>query len=162
MYVRKMYVFKTPFYEPKYKEFYSVNELTKFLQNFDFMQPHEVRNFSAGLPEFQIGAKISFSVNGNFCESDVLWGPKFLAGRCVHIVDKKVFAFLPMDKISDDKTNFIGREYKPIQIRPGLTNAVIDLATMRQLWPNCHKKVDTELTKFFLYIAKKKYYIKPR
>ena len=55
-----VFVFRTPFYEPRYQEFYNITHLKEFLTEFNFMAPHAVSNLSTGLPEFQLGTKLEF------------------------------------------------------------------------------------------------------
>lgn len=160
MHVRKLFVFKTPFYSPKYKEFYSIEELREFLKGFDFMKPHTVSNFSTGLPEFQVGVKVLFGIDGEIVQSEVYWGPRFIVGRGVSVEDKKIYALVPMDKASISKNGLVEREYKFVKLPNGTVDAVIDLRNMYQLWPKCHKRTKTEFDKFISFILRKQYRIR--
>ncbi len=97
MYVRPLIVFKTPFYEPRYKQFRNPSELQKFLTVFDFMRPHMCSRLQTGMPEFQLGTKLEFTIDGYFCESDVKWGPRFIVARAVTNNQGRIFADIPTD-----------------------------------------------------------------
>lgn len=147
MQVNTVYVFKPPFYTPNYKEFYSSHELKDFLQNFNFMRVHESKEFNTGLPEFQLGYRIGVIINGFYYKSDVKWGPRFIAGKRVREEkDGKIFASVPMDKISD--TKIIKREYQEVRFSKNMADAIINMDSLNQIWPK-HQKFNSELLKFF-------------
>ena len=153
--MRIFYVFKTPFYQPKYKEFYNFDELKKFLQSFNFMQPHFSSNIPTGLPEFQLGCCFGLKINGDFCKSEIKWGPKFIVGRNVRKDENgKVFITVPMDvKGNQAQQDLVFREYKEIRFNKNMADAIIDLDSLRQIWPK-RKKTKTELVRFFMTAAK--------
>lgn len=160
MHVRKVFVFKTPFYSPQYEEFYSAEELTKFLKNFDFMAPHKQNRYSTGLPEFQLGSKVLFGINGEFVESKVQWGPRFIVGLHIWHEDKQIKALVPMDKKSVNWAGLVEREYKEVKIPIGRADVIIDLRSMYQLWPKCYRRTKTELDKFIGSVLKKRYHVR--
>ncbi len=161
MKVETVYVFKTDFYAPKYKEFDNKHKLKNFLEDFDFMESHKPSNFPTGLPEFTLGVCVKLKIKGVLYKSDVKWGPKFLVGRFVRQDDKgKLFAKVPMDKPGRNLP-MIEREYKEVPFKKHSADAVIDLDRMLQVWP-VRNKSRTELAKFFNRAAKEKNKIKIR
>lgn len=104
MYVRPLIVFKTPFYEPRYKQFRNPSELQKFLTVFDFMRPHMCSRLQTGMPEFQLGTKLEFTIDGYFCES--------IVARAVTNNQGRIFADIPTDAPGgDDDSMLVTREY---------------------------------------------------
>ena len=99
-----VFVFRTPFYEPRYQEFYNIAHLKEFLTEFNFMAPHAVSNLSTGLPEFQLGTKLEFTIDGYFCES--------IVARAVTNNQGRIFADIPTDAPGgDDDSMLVTREY---------------------------------------------------
>lgn len=164
MQTNAVYVFKTPFYTPCYKEFYRPEDLKNFLQKFNFLRSHQQTNIPTGLPEFQLGCRMGVIIDGYYYKSEVKWGPKFIVGHHVRI-DKngKIFASVPMDKILDDgeNKNRVSREYQEIRFSKNMANAIIDLRSLRQIWPQC-KTPSTELAKFFKKIIREQETIRKR
>lgn len=162
MYVRPLIVFKTPFYEPRYKQFRNPSELQKFLTVFDFMRPHMCSRLQTGMPEFQLGTKLEFTIDGYFCESDVKWGPRFIVARAVTNNQGRIFADIPTDAPGGGGDSMlVTREYKLVQIHRDMADAVIDIHNMRQLWPVCEES-RSEFVKFLTYLNRQKYQIKRR
>lgn len=154
---KTLYVFKTPFYEPKYKEFHNILELKNFLQTFDFMKPHAATGLQTGLPEFQLGVCIKVASNEYSTFSNIKWGPRFIVARSVKKDEKgHLVAEIPMDAACS--TNYlIHREYKDMPIRNGMADAFIDLKNLKQVWPKCETP-RSELQKFFTQSLKHKQY----
>lgn len=162
MYIYPKIVFKTPFYTPQYNEFRNPSELARFLTGFDFMRPHEVSNMSIGRPEFQLGTKLEFVLDGYFCESDVKWGPRFLVARRVYDCGGRMFAEVPSDKpTSELDATTVFREYRPMQIFRGMVDAIVDIRDMHQLWPKCEAS-RSEYVKFLTKLSRQKYRIRTR
>lgn len=160
MYVRPLIVFKTPFYQPAYSEFRNPSELQKFLAGFDFMRPHTCSRLQTGLPEFQLGTKLEFTLDGYFCESNIQWGPRFIVGRAAYTDGHRIIAEIPMD-VADTDGKMVKREYKTVQLHRGMADAIINLQNMRQLWP-CTEESRSEFVKFLTYLNRQKYQIKRR
>ena len=158
-----VFVFRTPFYEPRYQEFYNVTHLKEFLTEFNFMAPHAVSNLSTGLPEFQLGTKLEFILDGYYCESDIRWGPRFIAARSIRIdnASGRVYADVPMDSHSRNGGRIVNREYREILLHRGITDAVINMHNLRQLLPVCEEN-RSELNKFLSIVMREKYQIKRR
>lgn len=161
MYVRPLIVFKTPFYEPQYKQFRNPSELQKFLTGFDFMRPHMPSRLQTGMHEFQLGTKLEFTIDGYFCESDIKWGPRFIAARGISIDNNRVYADVAMDCLDTVNNSIVTREYRPIQIHHGRVDAIVDMHNMQQLWPACEES-RSEFVKFLTCVARQKYQIKQR
>lgn len=163
MNLKPVFVFRTPFYEPRYQEFYNIAHLKEFLTEFNFMAPHTVSNLSVGLPEFQLGAKLEFVMDGYYCGSDIRWGPRFIVARSVRIdnASGRAYADVPMDSHCMRMDGIVNREYREILLHRGITDAVINLHNLRQLFPVC-KENRSELNKFLSTIAREKYQIKRR
>ena len=162
MYVRPLIVFQTPFYEPTHRLFKSPAELQKFLAGFDFMRPHMVSRLQTGMPEFQLGTKLEFTLDGYFCESDIKWGPKFLVGRNVRHDGNRVVADFPMDSHhAAPDSMMITREYRTMPVHRDMADAVIDLRNMRQLWPMCEES-RSEYVKFLTAVNRQRFQIKAR
>ncbi len=156
-YTRPLIVFKTPFYEPTYCEFRNPPELQKFLADFNFMRSHELTDWSVGRPEFQLGTRLEFDIDDYLCESNIKWGPRFIVGRNVRVDGKKILAEIPVDAASNNGL-IVKREYATVALNRGMMDAVIDLHTMRQLWPLCESH-HSELSKFFARVAHERYKI---
>ena len=161
--MRPLFVFRTPFYSPQYQEFYNAAQLKEFLMDFDFMQPHKISRLPTGLPEFQLGTKLVFEIDGYFGESDVRWGPRFIAGRNVNIDSRtgRVYADVPLDSHVGPQNGIIRREYCKIPFRRNMADAVIDLSNLRQLWPVCENSC-SEFIKFLTYVSRERYKIHKR
>lgn len=161
--IKTLFIFKTSFYNPQYKEFYSSDELKNFLHSFDFMQSHAISNVPTGLPEFQLGCCFGVHVNGDFCKSNIKWGPRFIVGSEVREDEKgRIFVKVPMDKKeTSDVSSVVYREYQEIRFNKNMADAIIDLVSMQQIWPK-RKHSKTELVKFLLYAIKESYKLKYR
>ncbi len=158
-------VFKTPFYEPTYRQFRNPSELQKFLAVFDFMRPHKFSHMQTGLPEFQLGTKLEFTIDGYFCESNVKWGPRFIVAQSVYLNGKSIFARLPMDVPTDPgKGAVVMRELDMVRLHPGMMDAILDMndiRNFRQLWPICEES-RSEFIKFLTMLNRQKYQIRRR
>ena len=163
MYIRPHIVFQTPFYDPQYRQFRNPSELQKFLAGFDFMRPHMVSRLQTGLPEFQLGTKLEFTLDGYFCESDIKWGPNLLVGRNVRTAGNKILVDVPMDAPPNASADsmMVSHAYQTIQIYRDMADAVVDLRTMRQLWPLCEES-RSEYVKFLTAVNRQRFEIKAR
>lgn len=159
MNVRPLFIFRTPFYEPRYQEFYSTARLREFLTEFNFLAPHIPSVAPSGLAEFQLGARMEFFIDGYACSSDVRWGPRFVVGRRVKFDGKRMFIETPLDTSVCD--NLVLRQYCEIPFHRGMADAVINLDGLRQLWPVCENS-RSELIKFLTRTAREQYTIKRR
>ncbi len=154
MQANSVYVFKTPFYTPHYKEFYSLHDLKNFLQKFNFMRSHQNTNISTGLPEFRLGYRVGVVINGFYYKSDVKWGPRFMVAKSIRETEKgEIFALVPMDKIPNPGANKIWREYAEIRFNKSRVDAIIELGSLTQIWPK-KRNYAAELPKFLKQAAK--------
>ena len=154
MQANSVYVFKTPFYTPHYKEFYSLYDLKDFLQRFNFMRSHKNTNIPTGLPEFRLGYRVGVVINGFYYKSDVKWGPRFIVAKSIR--EEKngdIFALVPMDIVHGDEDSNIRREYGEIKFNKSTADAIIDLSTLKQIWPKRHKYAN-ELERFLRQVIK--------
>lgn len=156
MRTRAVYVFKTSFYEPKYKEFYTQKDLEKFLSELDFMKPHLESRYSVGLPEFQLGSCLVVYKDGNCFKSDVKWGPKFIIGNNINIdKDGQVFIDVATDDIKSDG-KIIKRIYKKTKLNKNRIDAIIESDCHHQIWPKCDRWKKTVFIKFLTQVSKQK------
>lgn len=155
MYVRPILAFKTPFYEPHYREFYDFYSLQCFLKTFDFMRTHKRSNLSTGLPIFHLGVKYEVALGDNVTQSNVKWISAFLcASNLRKDSDGKMFVSVPMDKkMGNSNAKTVYREYKEIAFNKDMVDAVINLDNFYQIWPRCSLK-KTEWVKFLKSVQK--------
>lgn len=155
MYVRPIIVFKTPFYEPNYCEFYDCCSLQDFLKKFNFMRSHNRSRFSTGLPLFHLGVKYELVLGDVLYQSDVKWISAFLCGTNLRKdTNGKMMVSVPMDKElgrKNDKTVY--REYREIPFYADMADAVINLDKFRQVWPKCSFE-KSEWVKFLKSVRK--------
>lgn len=156
MRTRAVYIFKTSFYEPRYKEFYNRKDLEQFLSELDFMKPYLKTSYSAGLPEFQLGSCLVVYKDGECLRSDIKWGPKFIIGNNIS-VDKegRIFIDIATDKIAKDG-NIIQRDYKKTKLNKNRIDAILSSVDHHQIWPKCDRWKKTVFIKFLTQVSKQK------
>lgn len=161
MKTRVKIAFKTPFYEPNYAEFYNPLVLTEFLRHLDFMKSHVATHLTVGMPEIQLGLRTIVHDGGNEYISKVAWSARVLVGRDVRIDGARVFATVPMDAPLRLDNGDVARQWREILVDTAKYSAVIDNATMKQLWPRCRKD-KTEFARFMTEFARAQSRIKHR
>lgn len=155
MYVRPIIAFKTPFYEPTYREFYDFYSLQNFLRKFNFMRAHDRSNLSTGLPGFHLGVKYELVLGDVLYQSDVKWISAFLCGSYLRKdADGKMFVSVPMDKeLGRKNAKTVYREYREIPFNEDMADAVINLDKFYQVWPKCSFE-KSEWVKFLKSVSK--------
>ena len=152
-------VFRTPFYEPNFQDFYTRAQLKEFLSEFDFMAPHRPSCLPTGTAEFQLGSQIEFDIDGYSLSSDIQWGPRFIVARHVKYDGKRILIESPVD--SDMRRGMVSREYRYIPFHRGMADAVIELRKLRQLWPICENS-RSEFIRFLTHVSRQRYKIRAR
>ena len=64
-------------------------------------------------------------------------------------------------KDTGEVSDIVYREYQEIRFNKNMADAIIDLVSMRQIWPK-RKTPKTELVKFLVHAAKESYKLKYR
>ncbi len=154
MRTRAVYIYKTNFYEPRYKEFYSRKDLEQFLSELDFMKPHLKTCYSVGLPEFQLGSCLVVYKDGECCRSDIKWGPRFMIGNNISVdKDGHIFVDIAMDRIENGEI-LIQRDYKKTKLNKNRIDAIISSDSHSQIWPKCDRWKKTVFIKFLTQVGK--------
>lgn len=160
-----MFVFNTPwrssFYD-SYHECHNAKDLKKYLSRYDFSAPSVIHGYSGVLPEFRLGTKYDFTINGYDFKSGVKWGPRFLFARDIRLDGKRIFINVPMDaSVSDADGVDVPRVWQWMPFHHGMADAVIDLYNLRQLWPKCEES-RSELNKFLSRMSRERLSVRVR
>ena len=160
--------FKTPFYEPCYAEFYNPLVFTEFLHHLDFMESHVATHLTVAMPEIRLGLRTVVHSDGNEYLSKVSWVTRLLVGRDVllnfldtNLYERQGYATVPMDSPLHMENGDVARQWQEIVVNTSKYSAVIDNATMKQLWPHCRKD-KTEFARFMTEFARAQSKIKHR
>ena len=113
------------------------------------------------MPEIRLGLRTVVHSDGKEYLSKVSWVTRLLVGRDVRVDGNKVYATVPMDAPLHMENGDITRQWQEIVVDTSKYSAVIDNATMKQLWPHCRKD-KTEFARFMTEFARAQSKIKHR
>lgn len=152
---RILFTYRTPFYDPIYSEFWNRVELYNFLSNLNFMKSHFPTNMTVGMPEFQLGIRTAYNIDGNLYKSDIEWGPRFLVAHNVSMAshNELISAEIPMDAYKNSEP-LVQRTLRCVPLAVGEYDAVLDMHKMNkidQIWPPARSHEKTVFAQFMAH-----------
>lgn len=166
MEIKPVYVFEARLFNTVHYEFSTREQLLKCIHDFDFTKFYDInenplQSFTNFGPicnrNFKVGARLVFEIDGYETKSDIIWGPKYYAGRNAGLDNWNVLyvdILLPATKMK----SYGRKKYEKMCKKYEDGDMVFDPVRMRQVFPICAGR-PSELSKFLSVIEKQKYNI---